>query len=167
LETTGETGHFFAMKISPPPVLQKKVSKMQKLQQMIDAAFPSKTAERTPQQPSGAFAERERSFTETAAKVEALRRARVKADQPANAPLLFEVVRHRGSWRILHRGKHTSPFSDQTAAIMAAVKQAKAKRETGAAVEVRLNRTDGGVVVQSLDDETPETPVSQVAAQPS
>jgi Uncharacterized protein conserved in bacteria (DUF2188) len=133
---------------------------MQKLQQMIDAAFPGKEAERTPQKPSEAFAERERSFAETAARVEALRQARVKADQPANAVLLFEVVRHRGSWRIRHRGKHTSPFSDQTAAIAAALKQAKAKRETGAAVEVRLNRTDGGVVVQPLDDETPPSAAS-------
>jgi hypothetical protein len=140
---------------------------MKKLQQMIDAAFPSKTAERSPQQPSEAFAERERSFAKTAARVEALRQARVEADQPANAPLLFEVVRHRGSWRILHRGKHTTPFSDQTAAIMAAVKQAKAKRETVDAVDVRLNRTDGGVVVQSLDDDAPETAVSQVDHQPS
>src|SRR5687767_14502939 len=140
---------------------------MKKLQQMIDAAFPKTDAKRSPQGPSEAFAERERSFAQTAARVETLRQARVEADRPANAPVLFEVVRHRGSWRILHRGKHTSPFSDQTAAIMAAVKEAKAKREDGTAVEVRLNRTDGGVVVQSLDDETPETPVSQVAAQPS
>jgi hypothetical protein len=123
---------------------------MRKLQQMIDAAFPEKDAKRSPQKPSEAFAERERSFAKTAARVEALRQARVSADQPS---LLFEVVRHRGSWRILHRGKHTSPFSDQTAAILAAVKQAKGKRETGNTVEVRLNRTDGVVVIQSLDDE--------------
>ena len=45
---------------------------------------------------------------------------------------------------------------------MAAVKQAKVKKPRQAtAVEVRLNRTDGGVVVQSLDDETPETAASQ------
>lgn len=139
---------------------------MKKLQQMIDAAFPKTDANRSPQGPSEAFAERERSFAQTAARVETLRQARVEADRPANAPVLFEVVRHRGSWRILHRGKHTSPFSDQTAAIMAAVKQAKAKREDGTAVEVRLNRTDGVVVVQSLDDETPETAASQGESQP-
>jgi inosine-uridine nucleoside N-ribohydrolase len=140
---------------------------MQKLQQMINAAFPSKSAERTPQRPSEAFAERERSFANTAARIETLRQARVEADQSANVPLLFEVVRFRGTWRIRHRGKHTSPFSDQTAAIMAAVKQAKAKRETGAAVEVRLNRTDGGVIVQSLDDETPEMTGSDLERQSS
>lgn len=139
---------------------------MKKLQQMIDAAFPEREAKRGLQKPSEAFAERERSFAQTAARVETLRQARVKADQPADAPMLFEVVRHRGSWRILHRGKHTSPFSDQTAAIMAAVKQAKAKREDGTAVEVRLNRTDGVVVVQSLDDERPESAVSQAEGQP-
>ena len=139
---------------------------MKKLQQMIDAAFPKTDAKRSPQGPSEAFTERERSFAQTAARVETLRQARVEADQPANAPVLFEIVRHRGSWRILHRGKHTSPFSDQTAAIMAAVKQAKAKRQDGTAVEVRLNRTDGVVVVQSLDDETPETAASQAESQP-
>src|SRR5688500_7779136 len=61
---------------------------------------------------------------------------------------------------------NTSPFSDQTAAIMAAVKQAKAKRQDGTAVEVRLNRTDGVVVVQSLDDETPEPAAFQAECQP-
>lgn len=133
---------------------------MNKLQRMINAAFPEKEAKRNPQKPSEAFAERERSFAKTAARVEALRQARVNADQPS---LLFEVVRHRGSWRILHRGKHTSPFSDQTAAILAAVKQAKAKRETGDTVEVRLNRTDGVVVIQSLDDDASEPTASQVS----
>jgi len=140
---------------------------MKKLQQMIDAAFPKTDAKRSPQGPSEAFAERERSFATTAARVETLRQARVEADQPANAPLLFEVVRYRGSWRIRHRGKHTSPFSDQTAAIVAAIKQARAKQEAGTAVEVRLNRTDGGVVVQSLDDDAIETAVSPAEPQPS
>jgi len=139
---------------------------MKKLQQMIDAAFPEREAKRSLQKPSGAFAERERSFAQIVARVEILRQARVKADKQANVPMLFEVVRHRGSWRILHRGKHTSPFSDQTAAIMAAVKQAKAKRQDGTAVEVRLNRTDGVVVVQSLDDETPEPAAFQAECQP-
>jgi hypothetical protein len=165
LETTGETGHFFTMKIRHRRFSKQKVRAMTKLQQMIDAAFPEKEAKHNPQKPTEAFAERDRTFAETAAKVEALRRARVKADEPADAPLLFEVVRLRGTWRIRHRGKHTSPFSDQTAAIVAAIKQARAKQEAGTAVEVRLNRTDGGVVVQSLDDDAIETAVSP--AEPS
>jgi hypothetical protein len=130
---------------------------MQKLQQMIDAAFPTKEAERPAQGPSAGFTERERAFAATAARVESLRVARMEGEQQAPT-LLFEVVRHRGSWRILHRGKHTAAFSDQTAALAAAIKQAKAKREAGSPVEVRLNRTDGDVVVQSLDDEAPQTP---------
>jgi len=127
---------------------------MQKLQQMIDAAFPSKGAEREPQQPSEAFAQRQRSFAETATRVESLRQARLTGSEQARS-FLFEVVRHRGAWRILRRNRHSSPFSDQAAAVAAAIKLAKAKREAGFAVEVRLNRTDGDVIVQPLDDETP------------
>jgi predicted DNA-binding WGR domain protein len=127
---------------------------MQKLQQMIDAAFPSKGAERVPQQPSGAFAQRQRSFAETATRVESLRQARLTGGEQARS-FLLEVVRHRGAWRILRRNRHSSPFSDQAAAVAAAIKLAKAKREAGFAVEVRLNRTDGDVIVQPLDDETP------------
>lgn len=125
---------------------------MQTLQQMIDAAFPGETAEREPQRPSDAFVERERSFAETATRVESLRQARLAGSEPVRS-LLFEVVRHRGSWRILHRNRHSSPFADQTAAVAAAIKQAKAKREAGFSVEVRLKRTDGNIVVQPLDDE--------------
>jgi len=125
---------------------------MQKLQQMIDAAFPSKTAERAPQQPSEAFAERQRSFAETASRVESLRQARLtEREQPPS--FLFEVVRHRGAWRILRRNRHSSPFSDQAAAVAAAIKLAKEKRDAGHPVEVRLNRTDGDVIVQPLDDD--------------
>jgi hypothetical protein len=127
---------------------------MQKLQQMIDAAFPSKTAEREPQRPSEAFTERQRSFAETATKVESLRQARLTGgEQPPS--FLFEVVRHRGAWRILRRNRHSPPFSDQAAAVAAAIKLAKEKRDAGHPVEVRLNRTDGDVVVQPLDDENP------------
>jgi hypothetical protein len=42
--------------------------------------------------------------------------------------------------------------ADQAAALAAAIKQAKAKGEAGSPAEVRLNRTDGEVVVQSLDE---------------
>jgi hypothetical protein len=137
---------------------------MQTLQQMIDAAFPGETADREPQRPSEAFVERERSFAETATRVESLRQARLAGGQPALS-LLFEVVRHRGSWRILHRNKHSSPFPDQTAAVAAAIKQAKAKREAGHSVEVRLKRTDGEIVMQPLDDEaSPAAPPEGSAA---
>jgi hypothetical protein len=127
---------------------------MQKLQQMIDAAFPSKVAEREPQQPSEAFTQRQRSLAETATRVESLRQARLTGGEQGPS-LLFEVVRHRGAWRILRRNRHSSPFSDQSAAVAAAIKLAKAKRDAGFPVEVRLNRTDGEVVVQPLDEEAP------------
>jgi hypothetical protein len=130
---------------------------MQTLQQMIDDAFPGETAERAPQRPSEAFVARERSFAETATRVESLRQARLAGDQPVRS-ILFEVVRHRGSWRVLHRGKHSSPLADQSAAVAAAIKQAKAKREAGFPVEVRLIRTDGEIVVQPLDDEVSPAP---------
>ena len=127
---------------------------MQKLQQMIDAAFPGKVAEREPQQPSEAFVQRQRSFAESAAKMKSLRQARMTSGEQAPS-LLFEVVRHRGAWRILRRNRHSSPFSDQSAAVAAAIKLAKEKRDAGYPVEVRLNRTDGEVVVQPLDEEAP------------
>ena len=130
---------------------------MQKLQQMIDAAFPGNEAERTPQKPSEGFVERQRLFAATAAKVEALRQTRAEGNSELPA-LLFEVVRHRGHWRILHKNRHSSPFDDQTAAVTAAIKKAKEKRAAGFAVEVRLNRTDGEVVPQPLDEEARPSP---------
>jgi hypothetical protein len=64
---------------------------------------------------------------------------------------MFEVVRHRGHWRTLHGGKRSSPFSDQTAAILAAKKLARRKRAEGHSVEVILRRTDGDSIAQSVD----------------
>ena len=45
--------------------------------------------------------------------------------QPAPPTLEYEVVRHRGHWRILHIGKHSAPYDSQEAAIAAAIDQAK------------------------------------------
>ena len=77
----------------------------------------------------------------------------------ASVSFVFEVVRHRGHWRTLHRAKHSAPFPDQGAAILAAKKLARHKRDLGHAVEVILRRTDGTSVAQSIDgDECLSTP---------
>ncbi|HET6620814.1 MAG TPA: DUF2188 domain-containing protein [Dongiaceae bacterium] len=68
------------------------------------------------------------------------------SEQPP--PLLYDVVWHRGRWRIRHLSKHSAPFSDQAAAIDAAWKLARKKQDQGHVVEVRLHRTDGTVVMQ-------------------
>jgi predicted DNA-binding WGR domain protein len=127
---------------------------VQKLQQMIDAAFGTQ-AERTPQQASDAFLERERVLTERAERIKALRKRRLEDDGSNRPPsvFVFEVVRHRGHWRTLHRNKHSTPFPDQAAAVLAAKELARKKRDQGHDVEVRLVRTDGQVVVQPVDEE--------------
>jgi hypothetical protein len=65
--------------------------------------------------------------------------------------LLYEVVWYRGSWRVLHLRKYSAPFADQTAAISAATKTAREKRENRHPVEVLLRRTDGHTVVHTMD----------------
>jgi hypothetical protein len=84
------------------------------------------------------------------------------ATQPSASDLFeFEVVRHRDRSRVLHRNRHSSPYPDQAAAILAAKDLARKKQEEGHAVEVRLVRTDGQVVPQSIeDDSTPTGPAS-------
>lgn len=63
-------------------------------------------------------------------------------DLPA---LTFDVVRHRGHWRVLHVGKHSDPHPNQKAAIDSAMRTALERRADGRTVIVRLNRTDGQV----------------------
>ena len=126
---------------------------MPKLQNVIDAAFASVATEPVHrQQPSAAFLERERAFIERAHKIEALRRARMANPDTTLPALVFEVVRHRGHWRVLHRHRHSTPFANQAAAISAARERAREKRSLGHAVEVYLRRTDGKVIAQPIDD---------------
>jgi hypothetical protein len=62
-------------------------------------------------------------------------------------PLLtYEIVRHRGHWRVLHVGKHSAPHPDQAAATAAAMESAQQARASGRKVVVRLLRTDGKVI---------------------
>jgi hypothetical protein len=71
-------------------------------------------------------------------------------DEPL-PPLLYEVVRHRGHWRVFHIGKHSSPFSDQMSATASAIELAKQAKESGREVSVRLLRTDGKVITLDPD----------------
>jgi hypothetical protein len=123
-----------------------------KLQEMIDAAFGAQEKLPTPQVPTERFKEQERAFSQRAEKIAALRQTRLAgASATPSSPFVFEVVRFRGHWRILHRKKHSSAFPDQTAAIMGAKKLAIAKRHQGHSVRVVLQRTDGNAVIQSID----------------
>lgn len=57
----------------------------------------------------------------------------------------FDVVRHRGHWRVLHVGRHSAPHPNQKSAIDSAVKLAIESKVAGRTVLVRLNRTDGRI----------------------
>ena len=59
--------------------------------------------------------------------------------------LTYDVVRHRGHWRVLHIGKHSAAHPNQKAAIEHAMRLATESRAAGRNVLVRLNRTDGRV----------------------
>ena len=68
----------------------------------------------------------------------------IKGSAPASLPMLeYEIVRHRGHWRVLHIGKHSAPYDSQDAAIAAALDQAKQSVAQGRLALVRLKRTDG------------------------
>ncbi|HEV8391403.1 MAG TPA: DUF2188 domain-containing protein [Dongiaceae bacterium] len=59
--------------------------------------------------------------------------------------MTYDVVRHRGHWKVLHAGKHSTPYPTQKAAIDSAMKIAMESRSAGRTVAVRLNRTDGRI----------------------
>lgn len=126
---------------------------MKNFQAMLDAAVGAAAAQRPPQGPSDASKERERALAEHARKIERLRQIRLGKSEEALPSLVFEVVRHRGRWCTLHRGKLSAPYSDQAAAVLAAKAVARKKRKLGHSVEVVLCRTDGESVVQSIDDD--------------
>ena len=66
--------------------------------------------------------------------------------------LTYDVVRHRGHWRVLHIGKHSAAQPSQKAAIAQAMKLAIESRAAGRNVVVRLNRTDGRVFDLAVDE---------------
>ena len=59
--------------------------------------------------------------------------------------ITYDVVRYRGSWRVLHVGKYSAPHPSQQAAIDVAMRAATQDLANGQAVAVRLNRTDGQI----------------------
>ena len=65
--------------------------------------------------------------------------------------LCYEVVRHRGHWRILHLGKRSPPHASQEAAIGSAMKTAMKQEAAGRTVTVKLLRTDGQVFDLKID----------------
>jgi hypothetical protein len=134
---------------------------MKSLQAVIDAAFgelaqPNAAAPasaRPAQAPSADFLARGRTFIQRAQAIEALRQRRLSSEALPLEALTFEIVRFRGYWRTLHARKHSGAFPDQAAAVLAAKKQARKKRDLGHPVKVILRRTDGTSVLQSLDDD--------------
>ena len=132
---------------------------MKRFQEVVDAAFGRQSRplasgpSRTTQAPSAAFLAQADAFTAKAQAIEALRQKRLATQIAPAEALLFEIVRRRGHWRTLHTRKHSAPFPDQAAAIMAAKELARKKRALGHPVEVILRRTDGIAVVQSIDDD--------------
>ena len=79
----------------------------------------------------------------------------IDSDPPSLPLLEYEVVRHRGHWRVLHIGKHFAPCDSQDAAIAAAVAQAKTVA-LGRLALVRQKRTDGDE--RLIDFDAPDEP---------
>lgn len=79
------------------------------------------------------------------------------------AEFTYDVVRHRGAWRVAHIGRYSPPHPDQEAAVRAALKLAREKARSGREVEVQLLRTDGGIVPIPLT-EAPESATTEPAA---
>jgi hypothetical protein len=118
------------------------------LQQHLDIAYRALQKTKAPNPPNEEVLGRERAFRDQADKIEKLRQQRV-----ARETLVYEVVRHRGHWRILHQEKHSKAFGDQEAAIDAAKATAAKAANKGREVQVILRRVDGQVVNYALADE--------------
>jgi hypothetical protein len=82
--------------------------------------------------------------------MEASALATVKQPEPLPT-LIYDVVRHRGHWRVLHIGKHSAPHANQKAAIASAMKLAAESKAAGRSVVVRLNRTDGRILDLTIE----------------
>ena len=133
---------------------------MDKLQTLLLAAA-RPAAPRPIQQPSEFSVERQKLFAEQEARLWQLRKARLDPNRDAESVAStrnYDVVRHRGAWRVLHLGKHSSGHANQQAAIAAAIERAKADTALGRTVRVRLVRTDGRVWPISLTTGTAADP---------
>jgi hypothetical protein len=58
----------------------------------------------------------------------------------------YDVVRHRGHWRVRHIGRNYGTHANSEAAVKAAIKLAAKKQRDGHLVAVRLHRTDGQII---------------------
>lgn len=67
--------------------------------------------------------------------------------------MTYDVVRHRGRWKVLHAGKHSTPHPTQKSAIDSAMKTATESQSAGRSVAVRLNRTDGRMFDLMADEQ--------------
>jgi hypothetical protein len=123
-------------------------------------------AQRPFQQPSDLSVERQRLFAQQEARLWELRKARLNArDGPASSTArTYDVVRHKGAWRILYLGKHSQACPSQQAAVAAAVEKARADAALGRAVRVRLVRVDGRVWLVDLATGAPVDPSGGVTA---
>jgi hypothetical protein len=115
-------------------------------QQHLDALLGQPAPRKCEQAQGEELIARERIFCEQASSTEEPGQRRMDSEEQ-RPTLLYDVVWHRGRWRIRHLGKHSAPFSDQAAAIDAAWKLARKKQGQGHVVEVHLHRTDGEIVM--------------------
>jgi tRNA(Ser,Leu) C12 N-acetylase TAN1 len=76
------------------------------------------------------------------------------------AEFSYDVVRHRGCWRVLHLGRYSPSHPDLDSAVRAASKLAKEKIAAGREAEVRLNRTDGAIIQVNLEAEQSPAPAT-------
>ena len=134
-----------------------------KLQDLLDRNE-TQVAERAAQQPSEDVLERQRRFQQKETRLQELRQNRLSSTAKPPELRTYDVVRHNGAWRVLHLGRYSTGFSDQQAAIAAAVEKAKGQVARGRTARVLLNRTDGQVWPADLETGTVSPPPSRGSA---
>ena len=134
-----------------------------KLQDLLDRNE-TQLAERSAQQPGEDVLERQRRFHQKETRLQELRQSRLSGNTKPPEVRSYDVVRHNGAWRVLHLGRYSAGYSDQQAAIAAAVEKAKAQISRGRKARVRLNRTDGQVWLADLETGTVSPPVQRAGA---
>ncbi len=130
---------------------------MPKLQDLLDRNE-TQVAERAAQQPGEDVLERQRRFHQKEARLQELRQNRLSSTEKLPELRTYDVVRHNGAWRVLHLGRYSTGYSDQQAAIAAAIEKAKGQLARGRTARVLLNRTDGQVWPADLETGTVSPP---------
>jgi hypothetical protein len=137
-----------------------------KLQDLLDRNE-AQVAERAAQQPGEDVLERQRRFHQQEARLQELRQNRLSSTEKLPELRTYDVVRHNGAWRVLHLGRYSTGFSDQQAAIAAAIEKAKGQLARGRTARVLLNRTDGQVWPADLETGTVSPPPDRGSASAS